>query len=257
MALLESTFCKFGKISISRLYFFIHFSRSLKKVLEDSYQKDSKSKKITFHSTSTWRNEKMGNSNGRTYWIKTRHPWTPTDSTMQGVPHVNLGLYGELDVDFSVILKERFQESPIRCVKLPRIHNSMSILQEKWQIRSVSLNYALAVRMAWMFNRLIACLKGRSESDFNSPRLNLYRWHRREKSHCSFSSQIFQGGADKVPGSQSRTSAKFIARRNGPQNRKWADHPKATCPQNFPVANFSSAIGPSNQRPIGRHSCTD
>ncbi len=35
------------------------------------------------------------------------------------------------------------------------------------------------------------------------------------------------------------------AGRNGPQDQEWEDHPKATCQQNFSVANFSSAFGSS------------
>ncbi len=35
------------------------------------------------------------------------------------------------------------------------------------------------------------------------------------------------------------------ARRNGPQNQEWADHPKATCQQNVSVVNSSSAFGSS------------
>ncbi len=67
-----------------------------------------------------------------------------------------------------------------------------------------------------------------------------------ERNPTVFSPQLFQGGADKAPGSQNRTSATFIAGRNGPQNQEWADHLKATCPENFSLANPSSAIGPSN-----------
>ncbi len=67
-----------------------------------------------------------------------------------------------------------------------------------------------------------------------------------ERNPTVFSPRLFQGGADKAPGSQSRTSVTFIAGRNGPQNQAWADHPKATCRENFSLTNSSSAIGPSN-----------
>ncbi len=60
-----------------------------------------------------------------------------------------------------------------------------------------------------------------------------------------FSSPLFQGRADKAPGSQSRTLPTFIGRRNRLQDQEWAHHPKATFPQNASLVNSSSATGSS------------